>query len=142
DVRKSTSHPVSALLDINISVVMDGSFRVGVQHVICRREYRHDSRIAIYAALAIVNCTLDASDGGHFFVINVDVQGVAAHEVVVLPGAAVARVNCQPGIVMKLALVADDIDRTLGFGKWSGPVGLFLAVVSRSRLAATVGDLV
>ena len=79
---------------------------------------------------------------GHLLFIGIDRQLVGAHEIVILPGSRISRARRDAFVVVKFSAIAYDIDGTLDFREGSSAVGLFLVVIRRGGLAATVRDVV
>ncbi len=130
DVSNAAGESIGALFDIDVAFVVNSVVRVGIEHRISRRENRD--------GLSVINRGLNVTIRFHSLVVNVHRQLVATHVIIVLPCARVARVNRLTTFMMKLAALARDVNRALCFRKRRGAVGLFLAVVSRRGLAASV----
>src|SRR5205085_12005910 len=133
---------IRALLDVDVTLVVNGAIRIGVEHRIGSSKDGHHGEIVLDATPGVVDCGLHVTGRFHPFVVDVNHELVAAYEVVVLPRARVARVNSLPALVMKLRAIAGDVNGTPGFGEGRRTVGLFLAVIGTRRAAAGIRDVV
>ena len=121
---------------------MQYAILIRVAHGIRGGKNGHRRAYAFLASLGIVQGTLHMTAARHALFIYIDRQLVSAHEIVILPGSRISRVRRDAFVVVKFSAIAYDIDGTLDFREGSSAVGLFLVVIRRGGLAATVRDVV
>src|SRR5439155_1816739 len=113
--------------------------RIRVPHRFSGSKDRHYRCDSLLLALRVVERALHPTFGRHLLLVNIDRQLVCSYEVIILPGARVAGVDSHATVVMKLPVVADNVNGTLHFRERGRAVGLLLTVIRSRGLASAVG---
>src|SRR6266498_950659 len=127
---------------IDSAFVVQSAIYIRVRHRIRGSKYWYRAAGPFKSTPRVVDFTLHVPVAVHFLLAQIDCQPVGTDKIVVLPGPRASAIDCNATVAVKLASVADDVNRTLHFGKGRGSVGLLLTVVGGSCLAAAVRDLV
>src|SRR6266498_610905 len=142
DIGYATGEPISSLPNIDIAFVVQSAIYIRVRHRIRGSKYWYRAAGPFKSTPRVVDFTLHVPVAVHFLLAQIDCQPVGTDKIVVLPGPRASAIDCNATVAVKLASIADDVNRTLHFGKGRGSVGLLLTVEGGRCLAAAVRDLV